>query len=95
MDLPTLISRTYAFLILRAFGGISFLSNPDSTFCKQTVETLIRRRVLRRLVWVCTVCLRPTKTTLGLHGLKVRLKHSVNVVKILSANKIRAFVTYA
>ena len=22
----------------------------------QTVETLIRRRVLRRLIWVCTVC---------------------------------------
>ena len=28
---------------------------------------LIRRRVVRRLVWVCTVCLRPTKRTLGLY----------------------------
>ena len=25
----------------------------------QTVETLIRRRVLRRLIWVCTVCQLP------------------------------------
>ena len=25
----------------------------------QTVETLIRRRVLRRMIWVCTVCQLP------------------------------------
>ena len=32
-----------------------FLKN-HRKFCKQTVETLIRRRVLqrRRLIWVCT-----------------------------------------
>ena len=30
-------------------------------FCKQTVENLIRRRVLRRLIWFCTVCRCPTK----------------------------------
>ena len=29
----------------------------------------MRRRILRRLVWVCTICLRPTKMTLGLDGL--------------------------
>ena len=28
------------------------------------METLIRRPVLRRLIWVCTVCLRPTKRAL-------------------------------
>ena len=39
--------------------------------CKQTVKTLIRRRVLRRLIWVGTVCLCPTKKTLGLYGLSV------------------------
>ena len=50
-------------------GGILHLnSNSDRTFCKQTVETLIRRRVLRRLIWVCTVCLCPTKRTLVLYG---------------------------
>ena len=39
-----------------------FYSNFDRTFCKQTVET-------RRLVLVCTVCLRPTNRMLGLYGL--------------------------
>ena len=43
--------------------------NADRTFCKQTVETLIRHRILRCLIWVCTVCLCPTKKTLGLKGL--------------------------
>ena len=33
--------------------------------------TLIRRRVLRRLIWVCTVCLCPIKRALGLYGLIV------------------------
>ena len=36
---------------------------------KQIVETLIRRRVLWRLIWVCTICLHPTKRTQGLYGL--------------------------
>ena len=37
--------------------------------CKQTVTTLIRRRMMRRLTWVCTVCLCPTKGTSGLFQL--------------------------
>ena len=37
----------------------SFYSNFNTT--KQTVETLIKRRVLRRLIWVCAACLCPTK----------------------------------
>ena len=48
----------------------SFYSNFNRTFCKQTVETLIRRRVLWRLVWICIVCLCPTKRTLGFYGSK-------------------------
>ena len=28
----------------------------DITLCKQTMTTLIRHRILRRLIWVCTVC---------------------------------------
>ena len=47
-----------------------FIQNFKSAFCKQIVETLIRRRVLRRRIWVCTVCLCPTKRMLGLYGLK-------------------------
>ena len=38
-------------------------------FCEQAVETLIRRCVLRRLIWICTGCQCPTKRTLGFHGL--------------------------
>ena len=44
-------------------------ANLDRTVRKQTVETLIRRRILPRLVWVCTVCLRTTKRMLGLYKL--------------------------
>ena len=36
---------------------------------KQCMETLIRSRVLRRLVLICFICKRPTKRALGLHGL--------------------------
>ena len=48
----------------------SFYSNFNRTFCKQTVEILIRPHVLWRLVWVYIVCLRPTKRTLGFYGSK-------------------------
>ena len=44
----------------------SFYQLSSRTFCKQTVKTLIRSRVLRRLIWVCTLCLCPTKKALGL-----------------------------
>ena len=46
-----------------------FYSNFNRTLCTQTVETLIRCRVVWRLIWVCTVCLSPIKRMLGLCGL--------------------------
>ena len=49
-------------------GFFSFYSIFIRTFCKQRVENLIRRRVVRRLIWVCTVCICPIKSTLGLYG---------------------------
>ena len=53
--------------VLRVFDGIFHCySNLDRTIYKQTVETLIRRRVLRCLIWICTVCLFTTKRTLGI-----------------------------
>ena len=65
-----LINWTSPFSIFGLSGGIfHFDSNFDRLFCKQTVETLIRSRRLRRLIWVCTVCRCPTKRTLGLYGL--------------------------
>ena len=71
MGLPTLISRTSPFPILGASDGyFQFLSNIYSTFCKQTVDTLIRRHV----------CICPTKRTQGLFDLiwdnyQSRLQH--------------------
>ena len=47
-----------------------FYSNFKRNLCLQTAENLIRRRVLRRLFWFCTVCQCPTKTTLGLYGFR-------------------------
>ena len=39
------------------------------------MKTLIRRGILWRLIWVCTVCLCPTKRTLDLYmyGLRLRI----------------------
>ena len=56
--------------VLRVDGWyFSFLIKFDRIFCKQKAKSLIRRRVLRRLIWFCTVCLCPIKRTLGLYGL--------------------------
>ena len=49
--------------VLRVVGWpFQFYSSFDRTFCKEIV-------VLRRLIWVCTVCICPTKRTIGLYGL--------------------------
>ena len=70
MYFPILINWTSPFPISWLLGGIfHFYSNFKICFCKQTVENLIRRCSLLRLKWVCTVCLCPTKPTLGLYGL--------------------------
>ena len=37
------------------------LINSIRIFCKQIEEALIRRPILRYLIWVCTVCLCPQK----------------------------------
>ena len=70
MYFPILINWTSSFQISGLLDGIFyFYSNFKRNFCKQTVKNLIRCRVLRRLIWFCTVCLCPTKRTLGLYGL--------------------------
>ena len=62
MYFPTLINWTSPFPILWLLGGIfHFYLNFQRNFCKQTVENLIRRRILRRLIWFCTVCRCSTK----------------------------------
>ena len=58
MDNPISLIRMSPSPILGVLGGsFHFYSNSNRTFCEQTVVTLIRRRVLRRLIWVCAVCL--------------------------------------
>ena len=71
VDFSILINWTSPFPILAVFGvRFHFHSILNRYSCQQTVKTLIRRRVLRRLIWVCTVCLCPKNGTLGLYGLK-------------------------
>ena len=60
---PNLINWTNPFLLF------PFDPNFDRLFCKQVAQTLIRRRVLWRLIWLCTVCQCPTKRALGLYWL--------------------------
>ena len=51
-DLSISVLRVVCF-----FFFFHLYSTIDRIFYKQTVETLIRRRGLRHLIWVCTVCL--------------------------------------
>ena len=44
----------------------------------QTVETLIRRRVPRRLIWVCTVCQSPFYGSPDYNGLNIQTPLSFN-----------------
>ena len=70
MEFPIDINWNSPFLFLWMLGGIFHIySNFNRIFCKQTVENLIRRRLLRRLVWFFIVCRCPTKRTLGLNGI--------------------------
>ena len=48
---PILINWTSPFPILGLLGGVFLFK---ISFCLQTVKNLIRRRVLRRLIWFCT-----------------------------------------
>ena len=60
------------FQILLMFGGIfTFNLIIKRNFFEKTVENLVKRCVLRRLIRFCTVCRCPTKRTLGLYGLSI------------------------
>ena len=89
MEFPTLIYWISQFPFLGLLGGIFlFYSNFNRTLCKQTVGTLVRRRILRRLVWVYTVCLCPKERTLGLNGLnKCLLERFIALSLSLSQSK--------
>ena len=72
----TFITCMSPYPILGLLGGIfHFYSNFDRTFCKQTVENLIRCHFLWCLNWFCTICRCPTKRTLdGLNKIKLHRK---------------------
>ena len=62
VDSSILINWTCPFPVLGMPGALlHFDSISDSYSCMQTVKTLIRHRILWRLIWVCTVCLCPKK----------------------------------
>ena len=67
MRFPIITSWTCPFQFKGLWGVIfHFYSDFNRTLCKQTVKTLIRRRVLWRLILDCTVCRCPTKRSLFL-----------------------------
>ena len=51
------------------------------------MKTLIRRRMMRRLIWVCTVCLCPTRGASGLFGLTVNTGRRATIIHIVSILK--------
>ena len=62
VDFPILINWTSPFPILGVSGELFHLYSILNRYsCKQTVKTLITCRVLRRLIWICTVWLCPKK----------------------------------
>ena len=70
MEFPSFINWISQFSFEGLLDDIfHFYLNCDRKLCKQTMETLIRRRIVWRLVWVSTVCTCPTKRTLGLNWL--------------------------
>ena len=72
-----LLGGIFKFPILCLLGGIfHFNSNFKGNFCMQTVENLIRRRILRRLTWFCTVCRCATKRTICLYRL-IAVEHMI------------------
>ena len=79
VDPPILINWTSPFPILGVSGVLfHFYSISNRYSCLQTVKTLIKRRILRRLIWICTICLCSKNGMLGLYGLKIFL-HSIYI----------------
>ena len=56
------------------------------------MKTLIRRRIMRRLIWVCTVCRCPTKRTPGLFELRSSWKKNKCLILIQCSKGKTQFV---
>ena len=67
----------------------SFSPNINRTFCKHKLETLVRQRVnMRRLIWVCTFCLSPTK-----NARHIWVKHRIQMNRLIKFSTFCAFHT--
>ena len=103
VDLSILIYWTSPFPILGVTGlRFNFFSMLNRNSCKQTVLTLIRRRflkrlmrrlVLRRLIWVYTVCLGTKNGTLGTYGL-INVNYNFKVSSIFSSLSVVALTSH-
>ena len=97
---PTHIRKTSSFSILGVLGGIyRFCSNFNRTFCKQTVEILIRCRVVLRLLLVCTVWMCATKIWVNSWNklaplISTQLRAGANSMSILIGSVISIFSKY-
>ena len=70
MEFPPLINWASSFPFLGLLDGLfHFYSNFKRNLYLQTVENLIRRSVLLRLIWFCTVCRCPREGRYDLYGL--------------------------
>ena len=76
IEFPSLINWTSPFTFLGLLGCIShFYSNFNGTPWEETLLTIIRRYILQHQIWVCTVCLCPTKRVHGLYGLILTIQN--------------------
>ena len=69
LAMPINWTSPYPFEGLLVLFFIFFQILYNRKFCKQTVETLDQMPRFWGLIWVCTICIFPTKRTLGLNGL--------------------------
>ena len=78
MEFPTIINWTSLFPLV---GGVifHFYSNFNRTFYKQTVNSGDPDQT-PHLIWVCTVCICPTKRSPGLYGLSSHCKTQLTTV---------------
>ena len=73
-----------------------FYSNFNRTFCVQTVGTLIKQRRMRRLIWVCTVFICPTKKDARLIWVNVKQSQVLFVkISLLTTKYIWQYIPFS
>ena len=81
MDFPIFINWTSSFPIKGLSGGIfHFYSNCNRTLCKQTLETLLRHRILQANIGDPIETLHSAASDLGLHCLYMSHKKDTRLI---------------